>query len=77
VYLLSQATQESEIGRIAVQGQPRQKKFVRLHFSIKKAGHGVYGKHKIESWSRLIWAKNKTLSPKQPEQKWLEVWLKK
>jgi hypothetical protein len=34
-------------------------------------------KHKIGgSWSRLIWAKSKSLPPKKPEQKGVEVWFK-
>jgi hypothetical protein len=55
LYLSSQATQEAAVGRITVPGQPRQKKFSRLHLSRKNAVcavcayHPSYsGKYKIE-----------------------------
>jgi hypothetical protein len=35
------------------------------------------GKYKTgRLWSKPVWAKGKTISPKQPEQKGLEAWLK-
>jgi hypothetical protein len=66
------ATWVTEIRRIKVQGQPGQEKFMRLLSQQEKAGHdGVYllfqpgRKPKREGyWSRLAWAKRKTLSPK-------------
>jgi hypothetical protein len=72
VHLLSQATQEAEIRRITVPGQPCGKKFVRSHLNSKKldmvAGfcHPSDGrKHQIGgSWFGLAWAKSESLSPK-------------
>jgi hypothetical protein len=64
--------QETDIGRIVFLGQPRQKKFLRLHLSGKKLEMVVHICHlsdseklKIErSQYRPIWAKEETLSPK-------------
>jgi hypothetical protein len=55
---------------VDIPGQPGAKMFIRPHLNSKKLGmvgctyHASdSGKHKIgESWSRLICAKNKTLS---------------
>jgi hypothetical protein len=74
-------TWKVEIRRIMVSGQlDQKKKNVGLHLNRKKARCGsmylspqLRQKHKIGLQTRPTWAKNKTLSPKQTDQKGLEV----
>jgi hypothetical protein len=72
---------EAEIRRITVPVWA--KKFAKTLSTEKRPSMMVCACHssdgrklKIGSWSRLAWAKCKTLSPISPEQKGWEVWLK-
>jgi hypothetical protein len=66
-----------EMGRIMVQGQPRQKSLQDPISTERKldmvihAYHPSNGtKHKIGgTWSRVAWEKSKTISPKELQQK--------
>jgi hypothetical protein len=81
VCLSSQAIQKAENRRIKVQASPV-KKLRKTPLSMGKSDKCTChpsngGKHKIGRFqSKPDWAKSKTLSPKQPEQKGLEAWLK-
>jgi hypothetical protein len=80
------ATQEAEIGRMAVLGQLRRKKKKKVRETPRLnrkrwawwCCHPSYSrKRKIGgSWSRLAQAKSEILSLKLPEQNGLEAWLK-
>jgi hypothetical protein len=79
------ATWEAEIRKIVIPSQHRQKKVHKSPLQQKKAGPGGATCHSSDGrkchiegwWFRLAWAKTKTQSPKQLEQKGLETWLKR
>jgi hypothetical protein len=79
-HLPSQATQEAEIGRTVLPSQPRQTEVCWDPITTEKNwGWSSQNGEKFKiggEQSSLAWPKSQSLSPKYPEQKWLEAWLK-